>query len=171
MKAEKFHPSLDVSFYGQKSNLKELSKQDFNRLLYLFTVQSVQKAVEIRTGTKLFRFEVKSINNIKEHRNSFYKLNRDSYNVDLGDILLYRKFTADDLKREICGIFIIKTPFFSKSLEAFAGTYEPFTGHLHIYTNIATDTIEIFEPDNIVGIAITSVKVAPLGDLLPDVVF
>lgn len=168
MQAEKFYQSLDVSFTGQKGNLKELSKQDFNRLLHLFTVQSVQKAIEIRTGTELFRFEVERINNIEEHRISFHS---NSFNVDLGDTILYRKFTTDDLKREICGIFILKAPFSPKSLEAIAGTYEPFTGHLHIYTNIATDTIEILEPDNIVGIAITSVKVAPLGDLQPNVVF
>lgn len=169
MQAEKFYQSLDVSFPGQKGNLKELSKQDFNRLLHLFTVQSVQKAIEIRTGTELFRFEVERINNIEEYRTSFYKSN--SYNVDLGDTILYRKFTTDDLKREICGIFITKPPFSPKSLEAIAGTYEPFTGHLHIYTNIATKTIKIFEPDIIVGIALTCVKVAPLGDLQPNVVF
>lgn len=169
MQAEKFYQSLDVSFTGQKGNLKELSKQDFNRLLHLFTVQSVQKAIEIRTGTELFRFEVERLNNIEEHRIEFY--NSNSFNVDLGGTILYRKFTTDDLKREICGIFIIKKPFFSKSLEAFAGTYEPFTGHLHMYTNIATKTIEILEPDSIVGIALTCVKVAPLGDLQPNVVF
>lgn len=169
MKAEKFYQTLDVSFPGQNRNFNKLSKQDFNRLLHLFTVQTVQKAVEIRTGIELFRFEVERINNIEEYRTSFY--NSNSYNVDLGDTILYRKFTTDDLKREICGIFIVKKPFFSKSLEAIAGTYEPFTGHLHIYTNIATKTIKILEPDIIVGIALTCVKVAPLGDLQPNVVF
>lgn len=169
MKAEKFYKTLDVSFPGQKGNFNKLSKQDFNRLLHLFTVQSVQKAIEIRTGTELFRFEVERINNIEEHKISSY--NSNSFNVDLGDTILYRKFTTDDLKREICGIFIIKAPFFPKSLEAIAGTYEPFTGHLHIYTNIATKTIKILEPDIIVGIALTCVKVAPLGDLQPNAVF
>lgn len=143
-----------------RKQIMKMSKSEFNRCMQDAAAEFARNAVQIRKGIAIHSLFVDNVYNMLDVKRNV-RGQCDAYDVEMGDTILFRDITANDLRRDMSGVFIIADKNISKNVFPVYADYEALDGMLHIIT---LDSC-LYPSSAIVGIALASVKVSPLYDM------
>lgn len=143
-----------------RERIRSLPKSEFNRLAQEAADEVIGTAIAARKCTDTFALRVDDLHNMGELRHDASFRYGDPGRVEVGDTLICRELADGELRHDFCGVFVIEDapghPF-----PVFAD-WEALNRTLYVLgTGIR------YTEESIVGIALASVKVAPLFDMVP----